>query len=401
MVRRDGEVTVGRVLFFTPVLPGVTGQGTAIRCGVALELLSEKHLVTVVHVDLWNGDQSIVDREWPRQKAAAYHFVPTPIATHAAEQLVQQHLSKTTFDALYVYRLVAAPLALRVMTLLGQRPQETVLDLDDDEYTRTEKFFALRDAGADPERVKRERAELQRLRGFVRLMLPRFDLGLLASAEDVDSMAAQYPEQKFALLPNVMRIPDELTPAAPNRAGSLLFIGTLDYLPNEDGVLYFTQSILPRLLASARHVDLRVVGIKTPKSIENLRGHSGITVVGAVKDVAHEYAKARMLVVPLRAGSGTRIKILEAFRFGVPVVSTSIGAAGLAVCHGVHLLIANTPEEFAAACQRLMDDDQLAAMLAANAREWLQATHSMERARRVLHGLFSGHDDAVAPAIST
>ena len=77
---------MAHILFFTPVLPGITGQGTAIRAGVALELLSEKHEVTVIHIDLWTGDRTIADPFWPRKKAAAYRFLPVPAPQDAAEQ---------------------------------------------------------------------------------------------------------------------------------------------------------------------------------------------------------------------------------------------------------------------------------------------------------------------------
>ncbi len=393
------------LLFFTPVLPGVTGQGTAIRAGIALELLSEKYEVTVVHVDLWTGDPAIADRLWPLTKAVAYHFLPSPMQPDAPEKLVRQHLASTTFDALYVFRLVAAPMALRVAGLLAQRPMPSVLDLDDDEYARTEKFLALRDNGSDIARVGRERAELQRLRGFARLMMLRFELCLLAANEDLEALAAQYPDRRFELLPNVMRTPDELPVRGTGSKGTMLFLGTLDYMPNEDGALYFVNSILPLLLDSGRldsgqQVEFRIVGIKAPMSIKGLHDRPGVKVIGAVKDVAPEYARARMMVVPLRAGSGTRIKILEAFRFGVPVVSTSIGAAGLNVQHGVHLLIADTPEEFSAACLRLMEDDSLAATLANNAFAWLRKTHSMDRARPILHGLFA-RQESEALTLST
>jgi glycosyltransferase involved in cell wall biosynthesis len=389
-----------RLLFVTPVLPGVTGQGTAIRAGIALELLSEKYEVTVVHVDLWTGDPAIADRLWPLTKAVAYHFLPSPVLPDAPEKLVQQHLASASFDALYVFRLVAAPMALRVVGLLAQRPVASVLDLDDDEYARTEKFLALRDNNSDSARVSRERAELQRLRGFARLMMLRFELCLLAANEDLDALAAQYPDRRFALLPNVMRTPDGLPMGRTTSPGTMLFLGTLDYMPNEDGALYFVNSILPLMLDSGRQVEFRIVGIKAPRSIQGLQDRAGVKVIGAVKDVAPEYARARMTVVPLRAGSGTRIKILEAFRFGVPVVSTSIGAAGLDVEHGVHLLIADTPEEFSAACLRLMDDDSLAAALAKNAFAWLRRTHSLDRARHILHGLF-GRQESESMTLAT
>jgi len=373
---------LARILFFTPVLPGPTGQGTAIRAGVALELLAERHEVTLVHVDLWTGDRTIADPFWPR-RIATCHFVPTPLASDAAAQFVKQHLSAAPFDAVYVFRLVAAPFALSVITLLPRPARTSVLDLDDDECARTERFLALRGGGDSA----RERAELNRLRGFARIMLMRFDLALLAAQSDLDAIAAQYPGRKFALLPNVMRVPEEL-PARTPPPGSVLFIGTLDYFPNEDAVLYFADSVLPLLLASRGGIDLRVVGIKPPKSLDALAGRAGLTLVGPVKEVAPEYARARVMVVPLRAGSGTRIKILEAFRFGVPVVSTTIGAAGLDLQHEVHLLIADTPEEFSAACVRLLEDDCLAKTLAANAFAWLRANLSLDRARAVLHPLF-------------
>lgn len=379
---------MARVLFFTPVLPGLSGQGTAIRAGIALELLAEKHEVTVVHIDLWTGDRTIADPFWPRKKAAAFHFLPVPAPAEAAEQLVKKNLAGTTFEAAYVFRLVAAPMALRMIGLLSQPPRLSVLDLDDDEVARTEKFLTLREAAGEVARAAREREELHRQRGFARLMLLRFDLALLASSEDLAGISAQYPGRKFALLPNVMRTPETQPVLDFAVQRSLLFLGTLDYLPNEDAVLYFASSILPLLLESGSEIEFRIVGVKTPKSLEALAGSPGLTVVGTVKDVAAEYARARMLVVPLRAGSGTRIKILEAFRFGVPVVSTTIGASGLDLQHGLHLLIADTPEEFSAACLRLLDDDCLAKTLAANAFEWLRATHSLDRARPILHDLF-------------
>lgn len=387
---------MARVLFFTPVLPGVSGQGTAIRAGMALELLAEKHEVTVVHVDLWTGEPAIADRAWPRRLAAAYHLVPSPTPPDAAEQLVHKLLSPAGYDAVYVYRLIAAPLALRVMGLLSKSPMPSVLDLDDDECARTEKFLALREAVGDQERARREREELQRQRGFARMMLMRFELALLASGEDMESISAQNPGRRFRLLPNVMRVPSETPVRSFGREGSLLFVGTLDYIPNEDAVHFFASSILPLLLESGSNsrseagaaLDFRIVGIKPPKSFDKLAGRAGLTLVGPVRDLAAEYGRARMLVVPLRAGSGTRIKILEAFRFGVPVVSTTIGAAGLNLQHEIHLLMADTPEEFAAACRRLIEDDALAARLASNAFDWLRRTHSMDQARAVLHDLF-------------
>lgn len=107
-----------------------------------------------------------------------------------------------------------------------------------------------------------------------------------------------------------------------------------------------------------------------------------------VPDVAPEYEKAAVVVVPLRAGSGTRIKILEAFSFRRPVVSTSIGAEGLGVRHEQELLIADTPEQFAAACARLLTDAQLRNRLVESAYSFFRADYSVDRARSVLRSIY-------------
>lgn len=378
---------MARLLFFTPVLPCPTGQGSAIRASIAVEILSEKHAVTVIHVDLWGGRDYVMYEEWVRTCAVGYHLIPAPVAPGAAQDLVSRHLADANIEAVYVFRLAAAPLALQVMGLLGSRRLPSALDLDDDESSRAEKFIPLREAAGDRALANRERAELQRLRIYQRVLLSRFDVSLLAAAEDRDSLAARYPDQKFALLPNVVRLP---TPALHREdlGAHILFLGTLNYLPNEDAVRYFCHVILPLLQLPGHPVSLHVVGTNAPDSVLALGGLPGVTIVGPVKDVAAEYASARVMVVPLRAGSGTRIKILEAFSFGTPVVSTSMGAAGLAVTDDVHLLIADTPVEFAAACLRLLRDDRLAAKLAGNAHAWLRETHSLDGVRSVLHSLF-------------
>jgi glycosyltransferase involved in cell wall biosynthesis len=275
------------------------------------------------------------------------------------------------------------------MGLLANSKMPSVLDLDDDECTRTEMLIPLREAAGDFARANRERTELGRQRRFQRMILSRFQTCFLASSEDRDSLSAQYPDVKFAWLPNAIRLPAETPGLHGGPRGNLLFLGKLDYLPNEDAVLYFCNRILPLLITSGRPVSLRVAGMDAPDSIRKLSALPGVTVVGAVKDVVPEYERAGIAVAPLRAGSGTRIKILEAFSYGVPVVSTSMGAAGLDVTHEVHLLIADTPEEFAAACLRLIEDDRLAERLSRNALKWVRETHSLDRVRAILHGIFS------------
>jgi glycosyltransferase involved in cell wall biosynthesis len=380
---------MARILLFTPVMPCLTGQGSAIRVGIALEILAEIHEVVVVQLDLWNTHAGLMTADWVRHTATAYHKVSMPATAAAVAALVKEHLAQEHFDGVYVFRLASASFALLVLGELKRPGLPSVVDLDDDECSRTEKFIPLREAVGDFERAAHERDELGRLRRLQRMLLSQFGCNLLASSEDRDALAARYPDQRFLQLPNVVRLQQVERPAW-SSAGrrNLLFIGTLNYLPNEDAILYFCSEVLALLRSAVPDVAVQIVGTQASAAVRQCGRLAGVTVKGPVKDVALEYGRARAMIVPLRAGSGTRIKILEAFSFGVPVVSTTEGIAGLNLRNEVHLLIADTPQGFAQACERVLTDDALAARLTRNADAWLRENHTLDAVRELLHSLF-------------
>src|SRR5205823_4153255 len=135
------------------------------------------------------------------------------------------------------------------------------------------------------------------------ILLGRFSVNLLACEEERAALAARHPNRKFLLLPNVVRLPESLPAAALSAASrdGLLFLGTLDYLPNSDGVEYFCASILPLLMRVDPKATLRIVGPNPPPTVRGLAALPGVTVVGPVKEVGPEYARARVAIVPLRA----------------------------------------------------------------------------------------------------
>lgn len=135
----------------------------------------------------------------------------------------------------------------------------------------------------------------------------------------------------------------------------LLLQGTLTYAPNMDAVEWLMGRVAPRLRAQCPAVEIRLVGNPAP-GVQRWDCPPAVTVVGRVPDMEPELARADLAVVPLRVGSGTRIKILESFAHRIPVVSTTLGAEGLDVEDGVHLLVADDPDDFAAACGRLLTD---------------------------------------------
>ena len=143
---------------------------------------------------------------------------------------------------------------------------------------------------------------------------------------------------------------------------SIVFSGNMEYHPNIDAVRYFRTEIWP--LLRQRHPELvwRLVG-RNPSAVSAFTGAPGIEVVGPVADAVPELARSRIAIVPLRAGSGTRLKILEAWAAGLPVVSTSIGAEGLPARHGEHLLLADSAVDFAQAVTRLLTCEELCSHL--------------------------------------
>ena len=165
--------------------------------------------------------------------------------------------------------------------------------------------------------------------------------------------------------PTVVRPVGRLTRAA---TPTVVFQGTLRYAPNADGARFLVNEVMPILSRLVPDVRLRLVGPTAP-SLNCLHRPPDVTLVGRIADVTVELAGADLVVVPLRFASGTRLKIIEAFAHGVPVVSTTVGAEGLDAIDGVHLLIADTPRGLAVACARLIHDDRLRGELVANARQ--------------------------------
>ncbi len=133
--------------------------------------------------------------------------------------------------------------------------------------------------------------------------------------------------------------------------------------PNADAMIYFCQDILPAVQNDFPDLQLYIVGLHPPEQVKALGKRPNIYVTGFVPDVRPYIADASVYIVPLRAGSGTRLKILEALAMGKAVVSTHIGAEGLDVTDGRHLLLANQPQEFAARICELLRDPSRRRML--------------------------------------
>lgn len=166
---------------------------------------------------------------------------------------------------------------------------------------------------------------------------------------------------------------DAVSPDAPH--SDLVFIGSMDYLPNIQGVHWFVERVLPLIHASRPDTTVALVGKYPDSSIQALTvKDSRIRVTGTVPDVRPYLWNAEASIVPLLAGSGTRLKIYEAMAAGVPVISTALGAEGLAHTDGTDIVLASDPESFATACLDLLEDSARRDSIA-------QAGHALVKSR--------------------
>jgi glycosyltransferase involved in cell wall biosynthesis len=140
----------------------------------------------------------------------------------------------------------------------------------------------------------------------------------------------------------------------PANPRNLVFIGSMDWLPNVDGVTYFAHDILPRIRHAEPDVTFTIVGRAPTPAVQQLAQIPGVQVTGRVEDIRPYLAEAAVNVVPLRIGGGTRLKIFEAMAAGRASISTRVGAEGLPTQDGRHLLLADDPDAFANAVVTLL-----------------------------------------------
>ena len=205
-----------------------------------------------------------------------------------------------------------------------------------------------------------------------------FRLCAAMSAVDRDLMLRANPRLDVEVVPNGVDSKRLRPLPRPEGGPALVFVGTMSYAPGADAATYFCREVLPLVRRQMPQVELWLVGADPPPAVRRLEAIEGVHVTGRVPDVKDYYARSALSVVPLRAGGGTRLKILEAMALGRPVVSTGLGAEGLDAVDGEHLRIADEPPAFAAAVVDLLRDDAAYARLAANGRRLVEEVYDWD-----------------------
>jgi len=206
----------------------------------------------------------------------------------------------------------------------------------------------------------------------------------VCSEADRDYLSRRWGLRGVEVLPNAVEIPE---PVAESPDPTMLFIGQMDYLPNAAAARFLLDEIWPLVRRRLPRARLMIAGPSTG-TLENGGVPEGVELLGVVEDLRDLYARTRVACAPIQAGSGTRIKILEAAAFGRAVVSTRMGAEGLELQHDREILLGDTREELADACCRLLQSPEWAARLGAAARQRVGAHYDssmvLERMRPLL-----------------
>ena len=234
----------------------------------------------------------------------------------------------------------------------------------------------------------------RKMQAFERVMCRRFDRVIAVSREDRELMEREYSVEAIDDVPTGVDT-DFFRPSGAHGsdARNLVFTGSMDWLPNEDAIRYFTAQIFPLIKQQLGDVTLTVVGRNPhPTLLDISKRDSSVIVTGGVEDVRPYMDRAAAYVVPLRIGGGTRLKIFEAMAMEKPIVSTTIGAEGLPVRGGDELLIADTPEDFAQAVVRVLSDRELANDLVARAAMLVRQQFGWDRAAARFASICEGLD---------
>jgi polysaccharide biosynthesis protein PslH len=244
---------------------------------------------------------------------------------------------------------------------------------------------------SNPLRRRLYRTQWRRMLRFEGKTVARFDRVLAVSDVDRDTLQRLYGDRLTApvsVIPTGVDTayftPGPIDAAAEQR---VVFTGSMDWLPNADAVQYFCREILPLIRAEAPATTFTIVGRSPTPAVRRLAEDRGVEVTGRVEDVRPYLARAAVYVVPLRIGGGTRLKIFEAMSAGRAVVSTRIGAEGLPVEDGRHILLADAPADFARSVVALLQDRTRREAIARDARtlvterfDWAAAAQQLESA---------------------
>jgi glycosyltransferase involved in cell wall biosynthesis len=374
-----------RILMVTDYLPYPPISGDTIRVYQLIRHLSQENELSLLvlfgtpemsnrisHLQEFCKQVEIFNHRWPHPIACLpdllrYLFIGRPLELrllHSQElaNRIKQLTSENDFDIVHIEH---SRLALYKEYINPTSQACSVLAFQNIAYDQYLRISLIEKELLDKLRARFFSWQMQSWEpGYAR----SFARCLTVSAEDRQILLASHPELKIEVIPNGTDTQKYQLIQTKRDSFNLLFIGSMSYAPCVDGAIYFCTQILPHILQRFNAVEVWIVGSNPAPEVVRL-ANSRIHVTGFVEDILPYYQQASVSIVPLRAGGGTRLKILESMALGRPVVSTSIGCEGLNVQDFQQLLIADHPQDFAEKVMRLLSDQSLYQQVVTQARE--------------------------------
>jgi polysaccharide biosynthesis protein PslH len=372
------------LLYISPVIPALTGNGLAMRAGTVLEVLAARYDVDLLVVPLYAAVTPSIPE--PLEMLCRRAEIVSPRPPRRGWLRPAGMWRYTRFDVVHVFRLVTLRFSEPYRRGLFQRPR-LHLDLDDIESLTHRRLASLYRQNGGDAMARYEESEAAASEMLENAALGRVDRVYVCSNSDRQKLEGR-TKTEIHVLPNAVRMPASVSAGSPGGVFTFLFVGTLGYYPNEDAVRFLCAEIVPRIreLAGTGFV-VNVAGVGASESLRQAANVPQVNFLGAVADLHACYSRADAIVAPVRAGGGTRIKILEAFSFQRPVVATSIAMEGIEARAEQHVVIGDSPADFAQQCVRLISDPDLREQLARNALGLLERSYTIESMARTLDGL--------------
>ncbi len=396
---------MARILYLTQVLPYPLDSGPKVRQYHMLRHLGRRHEVSlvsftraddppeaIVHLgEICRDVHTVPIRRsaWRNLRAGVEGILtgePIVVARDEMSEMkatLERLVSETQYDVIHADQLSMAGYGQLAARASAPHRPWTLLDEHNAIYVLTKRM-------ADTEPSLPRRLLMNReARAFARYearMVKAYDALLTVIPEDQERLLELFPSEarealarKFTVIPICVDV-DQVEPMIGQKGHppTILHLGTMFWPPNINGVLWFAREVLPLIHAQLPDARFFVIGKNPPREVKALAVDPRIQVTGYVTDLIPYLMETDAFVVPLDAGGGMRVKILDAWRTGLPVVSTPIGAEGIMVRDGENILLAADAPAFAEATIQLLTDGALNQRLRTNARAWVEAHYSWQ-----------------------
>jgi glycosyltransferase involved in cell wall biosynthesis len=393
---------VARILFLTHVLPYPLHSGAKIRAYYVLRHLTQQHEVTLVsfvraddhpeyiaHLERFCQAVHTVPMRRSRLRDARALLVagltrqPVVIVRDEISEMhatLRQLVKEGAFEVVHADQTSMAQYALYAKSQIPNlRSRQTVgllLDAHNALYRIPERLAAHERSPVKRPLLQREARALMRYEAG---LWKRFDHVVFVADLDRQALQTQIPIDNLdsTTIPICVDPEEQALIPRVQYPRTITHLGTMFWPPNIEGVLWFAYEVLPHVLAQVPEAQFVIIGKNPPEEIRALAlQNPNIQVTGYVANPVPYLAETAVFIVPLRSGGGMRVKIPDAWCWGVPVISTSIGAEGIDAQHGSNALIADTPEDLAEAVVRVLRNPTLGERLRQNGRRWVEERYN-------------------------